>query len=174
MSRRRVVVLASAAILFFLGGLVALGFVMMTRTDFGRERIRAFAESAINSRIKGKMHIGKLGGSVLGDLTIDSLNLREANDSLFIATGPIHVRFNARDLFDRRIYATRLEVTHPLVQMRQDSTGVWNYRRIFPSGPKGPPKPPSAQQSFGDHILLDSASIRATGNGTQLDDRLKF
>lgn len=161
MSRRRVVVLASAATIFVLGGLVALGFVMMTRTDFGRERIRAFAESAINARIKGKMHIGKLGGSILGDLTIDSLNLRETNDSLFIATGLIHVRFNARDLFDRRIYATRLEITRPLVQLRQDSTGVWNYRRIFPSGPKALPKPPTAQQSFGDHVLVDSASISA-------------
>jgi hypothetical protein len=36
-------------------------------------------------------------------LVVDSFALREKNDSLFIATGRVEVRFDLRDLWDRRI-----------------------------------------------------------------------
>jgi hypothetical protein len=57
MTRRRAVVLASGAVLLLLGGAVALGVAMLTRTEYGREKIRAFAENSINRSIKGKFHV---------------------------------------------------------------------------------------------------------------------
>lgn len=158
MTRRRAVVLASAAVLLLLGGAVALGIAMLTRTTYGRELIRAYAEKAVNSSIKGKFHLGRLSGSLFSELTIDSVSIREANDSLFVATGPITLRFDPRDLLDRRIYAMRASISRPVVRLTQDKDGTWNFRKIFPPGPKGPPKP-KTQGNFGDFIVVDNATL---------------
>lgn len=158
MTRRRAVVLISGAILLTLGGALALGLAMLTRTAWGLEHIRAFAERSINGRIKGKIHIGRISGSIFSALTIDSVSLSEKNDSLFVATGPISLRFDPRDLFDRRIYARSARIHRPVVRVEQDSTGTWNFRKIFPPGPKAPPKSANSV-AFGDFVVVDSAVL---------------
>ena len=158
MSRRRVVVLASAGTLFALGGLVALTLVLSTRTQWGRDQIRGYLEGLLNSRAKGgRWHIGRLSGSLFTDLQIDSFAIREPNDSLFVSTGRVTVRFDPRDLWDRRIVVRATRIEHPVVHVRQDSLGKWNYRKIFPSGPPGPKR---TTRGFGDYIVLNNAELR--------------
>ncbi|MFN8571630.1 MAG: translocation/assembly module TamB domain-containing protein [Gemmatimonadaceae bacterium] len=186
MTRRRAVVLVSAAVLLGLGGALALGVAMLTRTDYGREQIRSFVEGAMNRASKGKIHIGRISGSIFSDLRIDTLAIREANDSLFVSTGPITLTFNPLDLLDRRIYATHARVSHPVVRVQQDSAGTWNFRKIFPPGPKGPPRK-ATQGQFGDYISVDSAFLDSVEvrvvmpwvpndslRGAKLDSALKF
>ncbi|HEX4931625.1 MAG TPA: hypothetical protein VFV33_00515, partial [Gemmatimonadaceae bacterium] len=132
MTRRRAVVLASAATLFALGGLLVGGIAAVTQTAWGREKIRTQAMAFINGKIKGRMYIGRLEGSLFTNLVVDSFAIRELNDSVFVATGPIHIRFDPRDLLDRRIVASDVRVERAFVHVHQDSTKGWNYRRIFP------------------------------------------
>ncbi len=176
MSRRRTVVLASAATLFALGGLVAAGVAALTQTAWGREQIREYAVSLINKNLHGKMYIGRVDGSLFTSITVDSFAIRELNDSLFLSTGPIHIRFDPRDLLDRRIVASTVTVERPVVRIVEDSTKMWNYRRIFPSGPPKPPQPLAAR-NFGDYIFVNSARVEnATvllGMPWQPDDSLR-
>ena len=158
MSRRRVVVLASGAVLLLLGGAVALGIALLTRTQWGRDQIRQIAVNAINKNIKGTVYLGQLSGSLFSELLIDSIAIRDANDSLFVATGPVTLTFDPRDLFDRRIYVMRAHLTRPVVQLTQDTAGTWNFRKIFPPGPPGPPKP-KTQGNFGDYVVVDNAVL---------------
>ena len=158
MSRRRTVVLASAATLFALGGLLVLGIAAATQTTWGREQIRSNIEGFVNQRIQGKMHIGRIDGSLFTNLVVDSFALREMNDSLFIATGRIHIRFDPRDLLDRRIVVSHLTVAHAFVHVSEDSTKVWNFRKIFPPGPKSPPSAVTVR-NFGDFVVVDSATF---------------
>ena len=160
MSRRRTVVLASAATLLALGGVLAAGVAAFTQTAWGRERIRIYALDFINSKIHGKLYIGHLQGSLFSDLVADSFAIRELNDSLLVATGPIHVRFDPRDLLDRRIVVSELTIERPFVNIVADSTKTWNFRRIFPSGPKGLPQA-ITPRNFGDYIVVNAA--RASG-----------
>jgi hypothetical protein len=51
MSRRRVVVLSSALAIFVVAALAVGAVVGMTRTDWGRERIRAVLEREIARRV---------------------------------------------------------------------------------------------------------------------------
>ncbi|MFP5355211.1 MAG: hypothetical protein ACLGIK_08680, partial [Gemmatimonadota bacterium] len=159
MSRRRTVVLASAATLFALGGLLAAGVAFITQTRWGREQIRTQAMAFINARFQGKMYIGRLEGSLFSTLVVDSFAIREKNDSLFISTGPISLRFDPRDLLDRRIVASDLTIERPVVQILEDSTRTWNFRKVFPPGPKGPPRPATAR-NFGDYIFINSARVK--------------
>lgn len=159
MSRRRTVVLASAATLFALGGLLAGAVAFVTQTGWGREQIRTRVMALINSKVQGTLYIGHLEGSLFTNLVVDSFAIREKNDSLFVATGPIHIRFDPRDLLDRRIVASEVTIERAFVHIHQDSTKQWNYRRIFPSGPKGPPKPVTVR-NFGDYIFVNAARAK--------------
>lgn len=159
MSRRRKVVLASAATLFALGGLLAGTVAFITQTGWGRDKIRTQVMGFINGKIQGKMYIGHIEGSLFSNLVVDSFAIREKNDSLFVSTGPIHLRFDPRDLLDRRIVASDVSIERAFVHIHQDSTKQWNYRKIFPSGPKGPPKPVTVR-NFGDYIFVNAARAK--------------
>src|SRR5262245_18310934 len=157
MSRRRVVVLASALAIFALGAIVAIAVFSVTQTEYGRSKIRSFALDRIAPKVRGKIYIGKIGGSLFRDVTIDSVEIRDVNDSLFVATGPISVRYDARDLWDNRILLQSVEIQRPQVVLRRDSADVWNYKRIFPPGP---PKLKRDVHGLGDFIVADTAVLR--------------
>src|SRR6476620_1489200 len=119
MSRRRRIVawsaLALVGIIFVLAALV----VSLTQTSFGQGQVRAYVQSWVSGKVRGKFYVGRISGGLFNGVTIDSIEIRDEEDSLFLASGPIHVNYDARDLFDRRILLSHLEVTHPVVEIRQ-------------------------------------------------------
>ncbi|MGH7709833.1 MAG: hypothetical protein ACREOG_01025, partial [Gemmatimonadaceae bacterium] len=174
MPRRRTVVLISAAAVLGLG-LVLVGVVILgTRTDAGRELIRRYALAELSRTVHGKVYLGRLRGSLFGDIRLDSIEIRESNDSLFLASGPISVRFRPGDIIDRRVRLAFASATRPQVHIRKDSAGVWNFRKIFPSGP---PRAPRSTRGFGDYVVLDSLSLRGAAFAVtmpwQPDDTLR-
>ncbi|MEX0908947.1 MAG: hypothetical protein WDZ58_04205, partial [Gemmatimonadaceae bacterium] len=138
MSRRRKVVLSSATILIGLMLAVVLLIVGGTQTRFGQERVRAFVQSWLAAKVHGTMHVGRISGGLLNGVVIDSIEIRDEDDSLFLVTGRVFVRYELRDLFDKRILVRRLEVEHPNVHLRYYPDGKWNFERIFPRGQPAP------------------------------------
>jgi translocation and assembly module TamB len=158
MARRRVVVLASALVLFTLGALIVVAVIAITRTSYGRDRIRDFVIAQLAPKTKGKLYIGHVvGGSLFSGVAIDSVEIRGADDSLFIATGRIVADYDLRDLFDQRVLVHSLTIEHPVIRMAQDSLGFWNFKKIWPSGP---PQAPKAARGWGDYIVIDTATVR--------------
>lgn len=155
MSRRKLVVLASAAALLGLGALLALVVVLGTQTSYGRGYIRDVVMD-LTRGMRGKVYIGKIDGNLFTGVTIDSLELRDTDDSVFVATGPVSVTYDPRDFADRRVLLRHVRIERPVVRMRKDSAGVWNWRKLFPSGP---PRPKRQERGFGDFIVVDSADI---------------
>ena len=155
MERRRHVALASAIVLLLMGTSLAAALGGLTRSDRGREWIRAQAERALGAATRGKIHIGALGGSFFTGLTIDSLEFREPNDSIFLAAGPIRVTYDPRDIVDGMIVLRSLDVQHPFVRL-QRRHDEWNYRSIFPAGPDVP----GPRRGFGSRITLANVRIR--------------
>ncbi len=156
MSRRLRIAIASAVILLGLLVIAGLSFVGVTHTGFGEERVRQMVASMLAGRVKGKVHIGRIHGGFFNGVTIDSIEIRDDEDSLFVASGPIRVRYDARDIFDRRILLTYLEAQRPVVHLRQHEGGQWNFRRIFPPGGKDDPR---REGGFGQYIVIDSSDI---------------
>src|SRR5688500_2375686 len=156
MTRRRLVALVSAISMLAIGIIAMLVLASVTSTSYGRDKVRDFLQSRIASKVKGSVHIGRISGGMLSGVTIDSIEIRDADDSLFIATGPITVEYDIRDFFDRRILLERLEVERPIVRIAQHENGDWNYRRIFPKGPR---RLPNLESGFGDFIVIDTAAI---------------
>jgi prepilin-type processing-associated H-X9-DG protein len=143
------VLLGAAVIVVAFGGVA-------TQTDYGRERVRSFLAAWLASKVNGTMHIGRVRGGFLGGVTVDSLEIRDDRGEVFIASGLTTIRYDVRDLFDRRVLVNRLELTNPVIHFREYHDGTWNHRRIFPGGQ---PAPIGPRRGFGDFVLLQSAQI---------------
>jgi hypothetical protein len=163
MSRRLRVVLFSAALLAAVSILIIAAGGVATQTEFGRERVRGFLSSWLSSRVNGSMYVGRVSGGFLGGVTVDSLEIRDDRGELFVASGRAVVRYDLRDLFDRRTMLRHLDLTGPVVHIRQYHDGSWNFRRIFPGGQ---PAPIGQRRGFGDFVVIDST--RVTGGRVML------
>jgi translocation and assembly module TamB len=158
MTRRRFIAIVSLCVLATLG-VIALGTaVFVTRTGYGREWMRSTVEAQLARSVKGKVHLGRISGGFLTGITIDSVELRDDQDSLFAATGAIHVTYDPRDLIDRRIHLRRVDVQHANVVLRQGADFSWNFKRLFKQS--GPPKPKGPERGFGDFVVIDSVHLR--------------
>jgi autotransporter translocation and assembly factor TamB len=109
MTRRLRIAIGSAIILVGLLAIVVLSFLGVTRTSVGQERVRRMVASMLEGKVKGKVYIGHMTGGLVGGVRIDSVEIRDDEDSVFFASGPITVSYDPRDLFDRRILLSQLE-----------------------------------------------------------------
>ncbi|MDQ6831339.1 MAG: translocation/assembly module TamB [Gemmatimonadota bacterium] len=160
MPRRRMVALASAGVIFLLVLILALAFTSVTQTEFGRSWTRRALLSLLEPafRGKGKLYVGHMSGGLVKGVTIDSIALRDADDSLFVSTGPLTVTWDPRDLIDKRVLIRALDVAHPMINLRRHSNWEWNFNRIFKSS--GPDGPRGAGRSFGDFVIIRDLTIR--------------
>ncbi|MFL5560716.1 MAG: translocation/assembly module TamB domain-containing protein [Gemmatimonadaceae bacterium] len=159
MSRRRFVALVSGLSLVVLGLLVGLVVVLITQTPYGRDKVRDIIVGRISPAVHGRMYVGDIHGGLLGGVIIDSLEIRDPDDSLLLASGPIKLDYNPRDLVDKRVLLSNAELTRPVFYARRHANGEWNFRRTFPgNGKKSVPIP--GQRGFGDYIVADSVTIR--------------
>src|SRR5258708_6293054 len=96
----------------------------------GRRRLLVVL-SAVTMILIG-LGMGKISGSFLTDFHVDSLALIGPDDSVFIATGSVHVTYDPRDLIDGRIIVRSVELMHPFFVIRKENDNVWNYDKVFP------------------------------------------
>src|SRR2546430_12120377 len=157
MTRRLRIVIGSAIILVGLVAILIFIFLGVTHTSVGQERMRRMVSTMLEGRVKGKVYLGHMSGGLVGGVTIDSVEIRDDEDSVFFAAGPITVSYDPRDLFDRRILFSHLEAEHPFVHLRQHEKGDWNFRRIFPASVE---KQKRNERGFGQYIVIDSSVVR--------------
>ena len=136
---------------------VAVGLVA-TRSDRGQAALRGWVENRLAGVVHGRVHIGRVSGNWLTGVTVDSLELRDDEDSLFVATGPLRVEYDPRDLVDRRLHVRRVDLLHPTVVLRQHENWTWNFKRMFSFSAPRPGNGP--ERGFGDFVVIDSVHIR--------------
>ncbi len=154
--RRRTVVLATASVLLAIGAVCVGGVAMLTQTDWGRALIMRALVPTLSAALPGKLYVGRVSGTLFTDITVDSLEIREPNGAPFVATGPIHLTYDPRDLLDRRVVIKTLDVQRPRITMVDYGNDDWNWKRALRrNGPKLPERP----GSFGQFIAIDTAAI---------------
>ena len=159
MTRRRFVFLISLCMLLVLG-LIGVGVgLFFTRSETGQAGLRRAIERQVAAGINGKLYLGRMSGNFLTGLSIDSLELRDNEDSLFIATGPLRLEYDLRDIIDRRLHLRNVDVSRPVVVLRQHQDGSWNFRNVFRKGAPGRPRGP--ERGFGDYMVIDSTHLRS-------------
>ncbi len=170
--RRRLVVLLSAITMMLIGGAVVGALVAATQSAGGREWIRVHVEQQITRGMKGRLYVGRLSGSFLTDLAVDSIAIVGPDDSVFIAAGPSHITYDPRDLLDGRIILRSVEIQHPFFVIRKENDNSWNYNKVFPpaaAAPGGTSVPrvaarrivlPPSRSAFGAIVQFRNVRIR--------------
>jgi len=162
---RRVVV--SGIAVFVLLGFIALALLLVvSNTDFGRERVRRIAEGAIQGAANhGVARLGRVSGNLLEGFTIADVSITDSSGAPFLVADTVSLNYGLRALLLRRLELSDIRLVRPLVMLDKppgDST-LWNYKAIFKSDtPKA--LRDTTKKRFGDWIVLR--------NITALDGRI--
>lgn len=155
--RRRTIVLGTAAVLLTMLVAIVGGIVALTQTNGGRALILRTVMPIARAAVPGKLYVGKVGGNLFRDITIDSVDLRAPDGTPFLSTGPIKVSFEPRDLLDARIVIRSLDVTRPVITLVDYGKDDWNWRRALQRNP-GKKKAPGTSR-FGKYIVIDTTAL---------------
>ena len=158
--RRQLVVLYSALLMFVIGAGAVGGLVAATQSEGGRDWIRRQLERQFVTGMKGRVHIGRMSGTFLTDIRLDSLNITDPEDSLFIASGPVRLTYDPRDILDGRIIVRSADIQRPTVIFREENDHRWNFRKVFPVEAEGPPRPRGPRTAFGSLVLFHNVRVR--------------
>ncbi|MDE3151599.1 MAG: translocation/assembly module TamB domain-containing protein [Gemmatimonadota bacterium] len=156
MSRRRIVLYVSLGLVLALVTAVGTGVLVLTRSGWGQDQVRRLVQRQLASAVHGHVYVGRITGSYLGSVTLDSLEIRDAEDSLFVASGRVSVEYDPRDIMDKRLLFTHVDVRHPTVYLRQHENWDWNFNQIFRHGRVGPK---ATGPQYGDYVVLDSVRL---------------
>ena len=133
---------AAARALGALAVAVALAFVVVTRTDVGRDGLRRSLEAAFARQFHGTLTIGRLSGNVVGTLDAADVTIRDASGRPVLSARRVVARPTLRGLFGRSFRLRSLTFEAPQVHLVQADDGSWNVARLFardrPPGPAGP------------------------------------
>jgi translocation and assembly module TamB len=158
MTRRRRIFLAFAIIMVSMMLIIVGGVATLTRSEWGTAKLVQFGVGAFNRAVQGTLYIGRVSGSIFTGMTIDTLEIRDRNDSLFVAAANVSMQYDPRDLLDRRILLKNVRFGRLVGNLFEDSVGQFNFRRIFPSGPPGQPQE-APRLAFGQFIKLENVTI---------------
>src|ERR1044071_4817268 len=137
--------------------LAAIAVVVVTGTDWGRERVRRYAVGMINGMIHGKATIGQLSGNLLTGMTVHNIAITDSAGQPFIAVESFKANYELASLLRKRIWIREAVLVRPLVVLDRPPNGNWNWQRIFPRDTT--PKPPSQQTQWGDWIRFTTTKM---------------
>src|SRR5688572_17100115 len=166
MTRRRRIFIAFVAIMI---GMLVVGvgaIATLTQSEWGTAKLVEFVLGRVNKGIQGTIYVGRVSGSIFTGMTIDTLEIRDKNDSVFVAGANVQMQYDPRDLLDKRILFRNVRFGRLTANIFEDSVGMFNFRRIFASGPPGPvqevPRQALGQFIKLEDVIIDSARITVT------------
>ena len=143
-----------AGILAVLVILAAAGVLVLSQTDWGRERVRRIALSALEGSAHGIVRIGSIGGNLLGGVTVHDLSIRDSTGAPFVLVRSASARYSLGALLRREIRLSNVHLVDPTIVLSQ-TDGTWNFDRIFP----GDTMPTDTAPGWGDLVVLRDVTI---------------
>jgi autotransporter translocation and assembly factor TamB len=112
---RRILAYA-AAFVVLLVAVVLIGLLVFTNTDFGREKVRGIAQSAIQGAAKhGVVRLGRVSGNLLEGFTISNLSIRDSSNAPFLVADTVSLNYGLRALLLKRLEISDVRLVRPLV-----------------------------------------------------------
>ena len=143
-----------------LAAVLAFAFVsvlVLSDTDWGRERVRRFVLARLEAEVAGQVTIGRIHGNLLTGMSIDAFAIRDSAGQPFVAAEQISARYSILELLSRRIDLRNVRVVRPLIVVDRPPGGKWNYQRIFP--PSDTTKPKRVRDTGFDWIVLHDVTL---------------
>lgn len=138
--------------------LLAVGIVgIVTRTDWGHERVRRQLVTIIGSKTHGTVHIGRLTGNLLTGVTVDDLSIVDSTGVPFLKVERASARYRLRTLWSQRLLFDDVTLTRPVLLFDRPPGGKWNVSRLWPSSKRLKPEDPAIH--WGDVFALRNVRV---------------
>ncbi len=137
--------------------IVAGAFLVLTRTDAGRNRVRAFALKTLRESVNGHVEIGRIEGNVLGRFSINDISITDSAGHPFLAAERVTATLDSRGLLSRRITLSDVELVKPVVRLTKVPESSWNYAEIFRTTDT---TTADSSAGFGDWVVLNDVTLR--------------
>ncbi len=156
--------LVKVTVFVIAAGIVAAvsSVAVLSRTEFGRERVRRIAMGALRDVVHGTLKVDRIDGDLLGAFTLVGVRITDSLGAPFLVVDTVSLRLDFMPLIRKRVRITDVTLSHPVVTLTQNTSGAWNYQRIFPSDSAAPSGTPAG---FGDWVRLEDIAVR-NGNVT--------
>jgi translocation and assembly module TamB len=119
----------------FVVAVIAVAFVttlVLSSSDWGRERVRRFVLGQMQRFVHGQVTIGRVRGNLLTGATLDAFAIRDSLGQPFVAAEQVSARYSILQLLTWKIDLRNVHVVRPVVVVDRPPEGKWNYQLIFP------------------------------------------
>src|SRR5215203_274835 len=121
MRRRLLIIGVAFVVLVIAAGLV--GVLVFTNTDYGRERVRRFAESAVQSAAKhGVVKLGRVSGNLLEGFQIADVSIRDSAGAPFLVADTVSLNYGLRAVLFKRIELSEVRLVRDRKSTRLNSS----------------------------------------------------
>ncbi len=148
---RLLVVLSVVAIL----GVIAVW--LLTNTDVGRERSRRFVLGILQGQTHGIVKVEQMHGNLLSGATLTRVSITDSAGNPFLQADSISLRYEVSNFFSKRLDFSDVVLYHPDVVVARLPNGPWNYRTLWPAGPKRAPG--DSTVTWGDIVRLTNVTV---------------
>ena len=95
-----------------------VGVLVFTNTDYGRERVRTFAQSAVQGAAKhGVVRLGRVTGNLLEGFTIANVSIKDSTGAPFLVADTVSLNYGLLALIRKRLELSDVRLVRPLVVM---------------------------------------------------------
>lgn len=132
MRARRIVFGLLVAVLLL--EVIALGAVLvLTRTNWGMERVRAFGQNLVNARIPGSVRIERIDGpGLLGGVRLHGIAIDDPEGRPILRADSMRASYDWRTFLQRRIVLSNIIIWTPVIHItREPGESAWGIQRTF-------------------------------------------
>jgi hypothetical protein len=131
--------------------------LLVTNTNWGRERVRRYVLGIVQRNSHGIVHIGSVSGNLLSGVTLRDVVITDSARAPFLKADEISAGYSLGTLRGRKLEFTKVRLVKPVIVIDKPPGGKWNYDRIFPrdtTTPSGPQK-----TGWGTWIRFSDATV---------------
>jgi autotransporter translocation and assembly factor TamB len=132
--------------------------LVVVRTDRFRVWLRDQLVTQLNAGWEGELAVGRLEGSIFGDLALRDIRLRHQDVDVLVVPR-VGLGYALWPLLEMRVEVTRLDLEQPVADLRQDAEGRWNLLEAVAAKVIEPAPPPSE----GSGLVIDLQKITLAG-----------
>ena len=106
--------------------------LLLTNSNWGRERIRRYVVGLLQRNSHGIIHIGSVSGNLLRGFTMHDVVITDSARAPFLKADEIWARYSLGTLRGKKIEFHEVRLVKPIIVLDEQPGGKWNYDRIFP------------------------------------------
>ena len=137
-------------------GVLFLGVMTLSNTNWGRERVRRIALGALEKSVHGIVHIGAIRGNLLDEIILVDFVITDSAGRPFLSVQRARAQYDISDFLHQRIDLNSLALEQPVIVLSKlpGPDSLWNFQHIFPPTGKA-----DTTLGFGSWISMDNIRL---------------